>query len=312
MKTWIFLLFLIPVLPAVFSVELEVVSDEDLVNLIKDESYLVALFSKKDCETCKLYEKLTTVLLEDFQQSLGAAVVQAINSQLTRLYSPGKEPALVFFRHGVPLLYDGPMNVESILELFQQNKDPVVKELSDETFEHLTQASSGATTGDWFIMFYSSNCVECQRLNAVWESVGATLKTRLNVARVNKGTTGVSTARRFNVKLVPEFIFIRQGKYYKYEIKKNDVKSLMSFAVEWYKNATPHNVPVPQSPFDNLVDLGVRIIQNSVKFGEQALKDYPYVVLFITLGFGLTFLTALLAVFFKNKKSKSQQQKKAK
>lgn len=38
------------------------------------------------------------------------------------------------------------------MHTFTSNKEPVVKELTDETFEHLTQAASGATTGDWFIM----------------------------------------------------------------------------------------------------------------------------------------------------------------
>lgn len=31
------------------------------------------------------------------------------------------------------------------------NRDPIVKELDDTSFEHLTQASTGATTGDWLI-----------------------------------------------------------------------------------------------------------------------------------------------------------------
>ncbi|XP_055679626.1 thioredoxin domain-containing protein [Lutzomyia longipalpis] len=304
------LVLLLCLLPVVLSVDLELVSDEDLVNLIKDQSFLITLFSKKDCEACATYERLTTILQEDFQHSLDAVVVKAVNSQLTRLYSPGKEPALVFFRHGVPLLYDGPLNEDAILQQFQQNKDPSVKELTDETFEHLTQASSGATTGDWFIMFYSPECVDCQRLNAVWEAVGANLKTRLNVARINKGNLGSGTARRFNIQRTPEFIFIRQGKYYKYEIKKYDVKSFVTFASEWYKNATPHSVPVPQTPFDNLVDLGVKILQKIVSFAKKAIDDYPYVVLFISLGFGLTFLTALLSLYFRNKKSKGQQKKK--
>jgi hypothetical protein len=39
--------------------------------------------------------------------TLNAWVVKAFNSQLVRLYNPNKEPALVFFRHGVPLLYEG-------------------------------------------------------------------------------------------------------------------------------------------------------------------------------------------------------------
>lgn len=69
--------------------------------------------------------------------------MKAFNSQLVRLYSPTKEPALVFFRHGVPLLYDGPLNDDAIIEKFSANKEPTVKELSDENFEHLTQASTG-------------------------------------------------------------------------------------------------------------------------------------------------------------------------
>lgn len=46
----------------------------------------------------------------------------------------------------------GPMNDEEILQYFLDNKEPIVKELTDDTFEHLTQASTGATTGDWFVM----------------------------------------------------------------------------------------------------------------------------------------------------------------
>lgn len=48
----------------------------------------------------------------------------------------------------------GPLNDELILHTFTSNQDPLVKELTDATFEHLTQAASGATTGDWFVMLY--------------------------------------------------------------------------------------------------------------------------------------------------------------
>lgn len=48
--------------------------------------------------------------------------------------------------------FTGPINDEFILHSFMDNKEPVVKELVDDNFEHLTQAASGATTGDWFVM----------------------------------------------------------------------------------------------------------------------------------------------------------------
>jgi hypothetical protein len=44
-----------------------------------------------------------------------------------------------------------------------------VVELTDATFEHLTQASSGSTTGDWFIEFYapSHDTADSSRTSAV-------------------------------------------------------------------------------------------------------------------------------------------------
>lgn len=110
------------------------------------------LSGKKDCEICDNYENELIALREDLVDSLNAWVVKAIQSPMVRLYSPTKEPALVFFRHGIPLLYDGPINDELILHTLTDNKEPIVKELVDDNFEHLTQAASGATTGDWFVM----------------------------------------------------------------------------------------------------------------------------------------------------------------
>lgn len=43
-------------------------------------------------------------------------------------------------------------------------------------------------------------------MQARWEAVGARLKSRLNVARINRGTTGAVTARRFETFFVPAFI----------------------------------------------------------------------------------------------------------
>lgn len=89
---------------------------------------------------------------EDFANGFPAEIVKIVDSQMVRLYSPTKEPAVVFFRHGVPLLYSGAINADEIYQVFDQNRVPAVKELTDDSFEHLTQAATGATTGDWFIL----------------------------------------------------------------------------------------------------------------------------------------------------------------
>lgn len=277
--------------------KLEIVNDEELLNLIRGEKYVIVLFTKKDCELCDNYEAELTALREDLVDTLNAWVVKIVSSQLVRLYNPTNEPALVFFRHGVPLLYEGPVNDELILHTFTNNKEPTVKELTDETFEHLTQAATGATTGDWFVMFYTNECVDCQRLQARWEAVGAQLKSRLNVARVNKGGAGGATARRFDIYDVPTFILFRQGKLYRYQIHKYDVASFVSFAQDWYKNVKGEKIPLPKAPFDDFTALVA-----------DYLRQNPWLW---QLG-AVTFVVGLIASLIVKFKSKKKIEKKAK
>ncbi|XP_014280654.1 protein disulfide-isomerase A4 [Halyomorpha halys] len=258
---------------------LQKVDEEELLVLIRNEKFVVVLFTKPNCEACEKLESALINIREDLVDSLNCWVVKAENSYLVKLYNPTKEPSLVFFRHGVPLLYDGDINEDLILHVFSDNKDPIVKELSDENFEFLTQAASGATTGDWFIMFYTNDCVDCQRLQARWEAVGAKLKTRLNVARLNKKTSAV-TARRFNVAQVPYFLFFRLGKMYHYNIPKHDVPSFVSFASDWYKNAKSEKVPIPKSPFDDLVQQIVDLLKESTLVTGLVIFSFLAILVF--------------------------------
>lgn len=112
----------------------------------------IVIAAKQQCIQCENIETKLFNLRDDFEQILQAKLVKVVNSQLLRLYTTASEPAIVFFRKGVPLLYDGPFESEEIFMRFNDNRAPAVQELTDEIFEHLTQASTGATTGDWLIL----------------------------------------------------------------------------------------------------------------------------------------------------------------
>ncbi|XP_017052531.1 uncharacterized protein LOC108095785 isoform X2 [Drosophila ficusphila] len=232
--------------------ELRRVDDTELIQLLTGNSNVVVLFNKNNCQQCLEYENVVTKIHPQLKETLSAIVVQSVDSNLVSIYDPSKEPALVFFRRGIPILYHGEVNDDEILDFFYDNLEPAVKELSDDNFEHLTQASTGATTGDWFIFFYSAECTVCQRLYAVWESVGGKLKRKLNIARMNSLESGISTAKRLGALESPAFIFLRQGKMYRYLAKQYSPEAFVQFAEKGYLTHS-HPQPVPEIP--SAVDL---------------------------------------------------------
>merc|ERR1719205_428812 len=150
-----------------------------------------------------------------------------------------------------------------------QCREPSIQDLTDNTFEHLTQASTGATTGDWFVLFYTDECEACRRLSAGLDSLACKLKGRANVARVNKETYGEKTGRRFGLGLDsnPAIIYFRLGKMYRYTLEQFDPESMANFVDGFYKNLPAESIPLPKSPFDDLVQLCV-----------DYLKEYPLLV----------------------------------
>ncbi|XP_017139676.1 uncharacterized protein LOC108154079 isoform X2 [Drosophila miranda] len=274
--------------------ELRRVDDSDLIHLLNVEHNVVVLFSmykntftyilmyicKNNCEGCLEYETTVSLIQNDLKEALGAMVVQAHESNLVGIYDPTKEPALVYYRHGIPILYHGNIIEDQIVEFFNDNKEPAVKELSDENFEHLTQASSGATTGDWFIFFYSADCVLCQRLYAIWESVGGKLRQKFNIARMNRLETGISTAKRLGILGSPEFIFIRQGKMYRYIAKTYRPEDFVQFAELGYLESPSQMVPEPPS----VISLFFDRLQNFVNADN----------VFLLVAFGLSTFVILI------------------
>lgn len=141
----------------------------------------------------------------------------------------------------------------------------LVKSLTVETFEHLTQASTGMTTGDWFIKFYSPNCEWCKRMAEPWIFLSDSLKGEINVAEVNCITDN-EVCQRFGVAYYPVIILLKQKKMYLYDGKSpRELDDFIAFAREGFKKAEAKDIP----PEPTLQD-------KFLKWVNMVEKDFHY------------------------------------
>jgi hypothetical protein len=99
----------------------------------------------------------------------GLKLARLMDSSIAVEHGIKSLPAVLFYRHGIPIIFDGRslsksscmvqcvlsaadhFNHQDILYWMEQVRTSAVQALNDDNFEHLTQAVTGSSTGDWFI-----------------------------------------------------------------------------------------------------------------------------------------------------------------
>lgn len=205
---------------------------------------------------CQQLERQLVAVREELAEALGAWVM--------RCYAPTtvagwggdtSTDTLVFVRIGRPMFFSGSSltDEDEMLNYFLVNKESFVRSLTDDNFEHETQASTGATTGDWLVVFTNEHCGgPCDRLMPHLETTAGNLRGRKNVALVYREGGGAVTTRRFGVTHFPAVILFRLGRLYRYSHSSLTAGDLTAFAEDSFRNAKAEDIPKPKSPFDDV------------------------------------------------------------
>jgi protein disulfide-isomerase-like protein len=119
-----------------------------------------------------------------------------------------------------------------------------VVKLDSSNFEHLTQASTGATTGDWLIKFYAPWCGHCKSMAPAYERLATNLLGEVNVAEVNADKER-GLRSRFDISGFPTIIFLRQGNVYKYKGPRTE-EAFTKFVKGGYLDTSTKASPVPE------------------------------------------------------------------
>lgn len=125
-----------------------------------------------------------------------------------------------------------------------------VVSLDEKNFEHLTQAATGATSGDWLVKFCKSSVPRCARVESTWAKLAVQLAAsreaqglpRINVAAVDTSESAWLT-KRFGITSVPVVLLFKGGVMYSFHGGGFSVERLMQFAEREYERSSRMLVP---------------------------------------------------------------------
>lgn len=268
--------------------------------VIQFENPLAVLFTEKCCKCteCVEAEVLLGGMSKELEDNLGILVVRLKKTDLRSRFGVKHVPALVYIRRNKTAHFDGKFEIDSMYSWMQENIEPATADLDDTNFEHLTQAASGATTGDWLVLFHDGSC--CKKRELIFlENAGISLRNKANVASVNTNYSP-ETVERFNIRKCPTVIFFRHQKMYRFPLMDINTGALITFSTGFYVNSKAENVPLPRSSFDKFIE---KIVQKIKHFHN----DYWYSIL-VGLSLTTVFTTALLicVVLMPSKKPKNE------
>jgi hypothetical protein len=125
-----------------------------------------------------------------------------------------------------------------------------IVQLTDQIFEHQTQASTGATTGSWFIMFSSPSCSSCVELKEAFEPLDG--DTDLNEHGIVLGRmdafSNPDTLTRFDILKLPTLMYIHKGSLYRFPVSEYEYRTtdlLKAFILSDYKKVEAEPIPGP-------------------------------------------------------------------
>jgi thiol-disulfide isomerase/thioredoxin len=139
--------------------------------------------------------------------------------------------------------------------------------LTDATFEHQTQASTGATTGSWLILFHTSSCASCEEqvkpllTELADQEQHPELYERGIVFATVDCEDHPNTAIRFQIDTLPTLLYLHKGSMYRVPPPSTttttssfSLETLKRFVLQDYIEVTAEAIPPPPTAMTYFMD----------------------------------------------------------
>ncbi|XP_050667523.1 uncharacterized protein LOC126967136 isoform X2 [Leptidea sinapis] len=186
---------------------IELITRVMLENMVEETQYLAVYFYKLNCHICDtILDELENI--DDECDVYGIHMVKIQDPQLAKRYSIKTFPAMVYFRNGNPLLFEGDLqNEESILEwlIDDDNRELAdeIESVNDRMLERLLFESHLLA-----VFFYDEeDCTECSEILEALEQIdGEVDQFGIDFVKISS----LEAAAKYNVINIPSLVYFRK------------------------------------------------------------------------------------------------------
>ncbi|XP_050478408.1 uncharacterized protein LOC126867664 isoform X3 [Bombus huntii] len=185
---------------------IELITRVMLETSVEETQYLAVYFYKVNCHICEeILEGLEKI--DDECDVFGIQLVKIQDPQLAKRYSIKTFPALVYFRNGNPLLFEGDLqNEESVLEwlIDDDNRELAdeIESVNERMLERLLDESPFLA-----VFFYDEDCPECDEIMEALEKIdGEADLFGIDFVKV----LSTEAAEKFGILNVPSLVYFRK------------------------------------------------------------------------------------------------------
>ncbi|XP_047510286.1 uncharacterized protein LOC125053115 isoform X1 [Pieris napi] len=186
---------------------IELITRVMLEKMVDETQYLAVYFYKLNCHICDhILEELENI--DDECDVYGIHMVKIQDPQLAKRYSIKTFPAMVYFRNGNPLLFEGDLqNEESILEwlIDDENRELAdeIESVNDRMLERLLYESHLLA-----VFFYDDeDCPECQEILEALEQIdGEVDQFGIDFVKI----ASAEAAAQYNIINIPSLVYFRK------------------------------------------------------------------------------------------------------
>ncbi|KAJ9596072.1 hypothetical protein L9F63_012740, partial [Diploptera punctata] len=204
---------------------IELITRVMLEGLVEETQYLAVYFYKLNCHICdEILEELEKI--DDECDVYGIHMVKIQDPQLAKRYSIKTFPAIVYFRNGNPLLFEGDLqNEQSVLEWLIDDDN---RELADEIeavnsrmLERLMEESPFLC-----VFFYDDDCPECDEILEHLEQIdGEADQYGVDMVKIDEP----DAAEKYGIINTPSLVYFRKKVPLLYDGDLHDEEKILTW-----------------------------------------------------------------------------------